>query len=100
MVDDDDCKHQWEITDISWRSLIVAADKERTADRLHPNIFYVVVARLIGFQGRTLVEIQTIEDTEQDEMGKYHNVNSINDYLPINQFTKRKYCRIWKDLAS
>lgn len=46
MVDDDDCKDQKEITDISWRSLIVSADKERTADRLDPNISYVVVTKI------------------------------------------------------
>lgn len=99
MVDDDDCKDQKEITEISWRSLIVSADKERTADRLDPNISYVVVTRLIGFQGRTLFEIQTIEDTEEDEIGKHHNINSISDYLPIHPSLQRENIgesgRIW-----
>ena len=45
MVAANDCKHQKEITDISWRSLIVAADKERTGDTVNRNIFYVVVVR-------------------------------------------------------
>ncbi len=90
MVADDDCKHQEEITDISRRSLIVAADWERTADKLDRNIFYVVVVRLIGFQGRSLVETEAVEDTEEDEIGKYHNMNSISEYLTSNLLFPRE----------
>lgn len=84
MIADDNCKHQEEITDISWRSRIVAADRERTADRLDRNIFQVVVVRLREFQGGGFSEIQGIEDAEEDEIGKCHNINSIGDYLPIS----------------
>ena len=90
MVSEDDCKHQKKITDISWHSLIVAADKERTANRLDRNIFYIIEARLIAFKGRNRFDIQAIEDTKEDEIGKYHDINSISDYLPINPLFQRE----------
>ena len=81
MVADNDCEHQEEITDISWCSLIVVANEERAADRVNRNIFYIVAYRLIVFWDQ--VYIHAVEDTEEDEIGKYHNVNAKCDYPPI-----------------
>ena len=66
MIADDDHEDQEEVSDISWRSLILAADREGIADRLDCNIFHVVVVALIGFL--RLVAIQDVKDTVDDEI--------------------------------
>ena len=81
MVADNDCKHQEQITDISWRSFVVAANEERAADRIDRNVFYIVAYRLIMVWGQTYIHV--VEDTKEDEIGKYNNVKAMCDYPPI-----------------
>ena len=81
MVVDGDNEDQEGITDISCRSLVLAAGREQTFYRLDCNIFYVVV---VGLPGLTIVDIQGIETNEQCEIEKYRNINAVSDYLPIN----------------
>ena len=85
MIANDDYEDQEEITDVSWRSLILAADRERTVDKLDCNIFYVVTVGLMGFPCWNLIEVQGIEDTVEDEIAKYRNVDSIGNRLLVNE---------------
>ena len=69
------------MADISWRSLILAAERERTVDKLDRNIVCVVAFELID---RTLIDIEGIEYTLEGEIGKYRDVNNVSDYLLID----------------
>ena len=86
VVVDDDYEDHEEITDTSWRSLILAADRKRTVDRFDCNIFYVVAVRLIGFPCRTPIYTQDIEDDEEDEIGEHRNVNTARENLLVRMF--------------
>lgn len=50
MIPEDDSENQEEITDVPWRSLILFANRECTANGLDGNIYYVVLMWLLGCQ--------------------------------------------------
>lgn len=68
MAADSDSKGQKKITDISGRSLILAAGRKWTGNRINYDIFYVVRVELRDCWFRRVIGINGIQDAIKNEV--------------------------------